>query len=58
MDIERTFLSRKEGTTRRTPILCDLPPAQAGVAAALRRAFAPHSDEVERQFEELLQRLA
>lgn len=35
----------------------DLPPAQAGLAAALRRAFTLPADENERQFEELLNKL-
>ena len=35
----------------------DLPPAQAGVAAALRRAFDLPADETERKFEELLAKL-
>lgn len=36
------------------PIWSDLPPAQAGLAAALRRAFAMPADETARKFEELL----
>jgi hypothetical protein len=35
----------------------ELPPCQAGLAAALRRAFALPADETARKFEELLQRL-
>ena len=35
----------------------DLPPAQAGLAAALRRAFDVPADETERQFSELLNKL-
>ncbi len=35
----------------------DLPPSQAGFAAALRRAFDLPADDTERQFEQLLQKL-
>lgn len=35
----------------------DLPPAQAGLAAALRRAFDLPADESGQQFEELLNKL-
>jgi hypothetical protein len=35
----------------------DLPPTQAGLAAALRRAFEMPADETARKFEELLHRL-
>lgn len=35
----------------------DLPPSQAGLAAALRRAFETPADETARKFEELLRRL-
>jgi hypothetical protein len=35
----------------------DLPPAQAGFAAALRRAFDLPRDETERQFTELLAKI-
>ena len=56
MDIEQSFLSRTEGM-RRIASMFDLPPAQAGLAAALRRAFDLPADETERQFAELLSRL-
>ena len=36
----------------------DLPPTQAGLSAALRRAFAPPRDDAAREFEALLQKLA
>ena len=36
----------------------NLPPAQAGLAAALRRAFESPADETARKFEELLRRLS
>ena len=35
----------------------ELPPCQAGLAAALRRAFAMPADETARKFDELLHRL-
>ena len=35
----------------------DLSPAQAGLAAALRRAFDVPADETERQFADLLRKL-
>ena len=57
MDTERSFTLRSEATMRQPPIWTDLPPAQAGVAAALRRAFVPPCDETERQFQELLSQL-
>jgi hypothetical protein len=56
MDIEQSFLSRTEGM-RQSASMFDLPPAQAGLAAALRRAFDLPADETERQFAELLSRL-
>lgn len=42
---------------RRVSGWIDLPPAQAGLAAALRRAFDLPADETERQFGELLSKL-
>ena len=42
---------------RRSSGWIDLPPAQAGLAAALRRAFDLPADENERQFEHLLNKL-
>jgi len=48
---------RTEEPVRRTPIWNDLPPAQAGLASALRRAYAMQPDETLRQFEELLNKL-
>jgi hypothetical protein len=58
MDIEESFLSRAEGTMRRSPGWIDLPPTQAGLAAALRRAFDLPADETERQFADLLSQLS
>jgi len=36
----------------------ELPPTQAGLAAALRRAFEMPADECERKFDELLSQLS
>ena len=36
----------------------DLPPVQAGLSAALRRAFEVPRDEIEHQLEELLRKLS
>jgi hypothetical protein len=57
MDIERSFMLRTEGAIRRSISWRDLPPTQAGLAAALRRAYALPADEADRQFEELLRKL-
>jgi len=57
MDIERSFMSRTEGAIRQSLSWRDLPPTQAGLAAALRRAYALPVDETGRQFEQLLQKL-
>jgi hypothetical protein len=35
----------------------ELPPCQAGLSAALRRAFAMPTDETARKFDELLRQL-
>jgi hypothetical protein len=58
MDIERHFMSGPEGRMTRPGNWSDLPPANVGVAAALRRAFSLPSDESERQFEDLLRKLS
>jgi hypothetical protein len=57
MEVEQSFLSRTEGSMRRVSDWIDLPPAQAGLTAALRRAFDLPADESERQFADLLKRL-
>jgi hypothetical protein len=57
MDIERSFMARTEGSIRESISWRDLPPTQAGLAAALRRAYALPADETDRQFEQLLQKL-
>jgi hypothetical protein len=58
MDSDGSFVSRTDEAVRRAPAWSELPPTQAGVAAALRRAFILPADETERQFEELLRKLA
>lgn len=53
---ERPLAKRADATMTHLPIWSDLPPSQAGVAAALRRAFkAPTGGNA--RFEELLQKL-
>ncbi|WP_114228689.1 MULTISPECIES: hypothetical protein [Sphingomonas] len=47
----------RESNMDRRIIRVELPPAHAGVTAALRRAFAQASNGDERQFEDLLARL-
>ena len=55
--MEQSFMARAEGG-RRSATWSDLPPAQAGLAAALRRAFDVPADQTERQFADLLQKLS
>jgi hypothetical protein len=57
MDIERSFLLKAEDVVKHSQSIYDLPPAQVGVSAALRRAFALPAGETERQFEQLLSKL-
>jgi hypothetical protein len=57
MDAERHFMMRSRGTMERSAGMNDLPPVQAGLAAALRRAFVLPAAETERQFEALLSKL-
>jgi hypothetical protein len=57
MDVKQSFLSRTEGSIRRVSSWIDLPPAQAGLAAALRRAFDLPAHEREQQFADLLKKL-
>ena len=57
MDMERSFLAGTRETGNRGRGYHDLSPAQAGLSAALRRAFAPPEGAAERQFEELLRKL-
>jgi hypothetical protein len=48
---------RTEGAIRRSISWRDLPHTQAGLAAALRRAYALPADETDHRFEELLRKL-
>jgi hypothetical protein len=57
MEIERHHMSRPDGRMSRSISWNELPPAQAGLAAALRRAFTVPADETERQFDDLLSKL-
>ena len=57
MNIERNFTDRAEGNMSRTPLWSELSPTQAGLAAALRRAFLLPADDTERQFQQLLSKL-
>jgi len=51
-------MARTEGSIRESISWRDLAPTQAGLAAALRRAYALPADETERQFKQLLQKLS
>lgn len=57
MDFEQSFLSRTEGAIRRVTNWSDLPPAQVGLAAALRRAFEVPANENEQLFDDLIRQL-
>jgi hypothetical protein len=57
MEIDPHFMLRSEEKMNHSISWSDLPPAQAGVAAALRRAFALPAEETERQFRELIRKL-
>jgi hypothetical protein len=57
MNVERPLATRANGSTSYIASSNDLPPSQAGLAAALRRAFATPCDDTGRKFEELLSRL-
>jgi hypothetical protein len=58
MEIERSLNARTEVAMKRLVTWTDLPPSQAGLSAALRRAFAPPENGCAREFEELLRKLA
>ena len=58
MDSERQSTAAMDGNMDRRIIRVDIPPAHAGITAALRRAFAPAmGDPYERDFSDLLRRL-
>jgi hypothetical protein len=58
MNFDRSVHARSEDAGQRVVRWTELPPAQAGLSAALRRAFAPPRDDRSREFEELLRKLA
>jgi hypothetical protein len=58
MNFERPIAARTNGSMRYVASWTDLPPSQAGLAAALRRAFEVPADETQRRFEELLRSLS
>jgi hypothetical protein len=58
MDTERRSDGATDINMDRRIIRVDIPPAHAGITAALRRAFSPVNDQPrERDFSDLLQRL-
>jgi hypothetical protein len=58
MDVERRSNGASEVNMDRRVIRVDIPPAHAGITAALRRAFSPVNDDpCERDLSELLRRL-
>ena len=58
MDTERRSATAMDISMDRRIIRVDIPPAHAGITAALRRAFSPVNDDVrEQDFSDLLRRL-
>jgi hypothetical protein len=58
MDTERRSTTATDISMDRRIIRVDIPPAHAGITAALRRAFSPVNDDpCERDFDNLLRRL-
>jgi len=59
MDTDRPSHGASEINMDRRIIRVDIPPAHAGITAALRRAFSPaNEDPCQRDFSELLRRLS
>lgn len=58
MNIERPLSSRTNESMKRASSFPVLPPSQAGVSEALRRAFAPPANGAPCDFDELLRKLA
>lgn len=58
MNIERPISARTNEPMPRVNSLPILPPTQAGVSDALRRAFAPPVDGAPYDFDELLRKLS
>ena len=57
MNVERSITTGSNGSMSYMTNWTDLNPSRAGLAAALRRAFALPADENARKFEELLARI-
>ena len=58
-DFGASHLEQRDPAVDRRIIRVDIPPAHAGITAALRRAFAPAAmDPCDRDFLELLQKLS
>ena len=58
MDTERRSATATDINMDRRIIRVDIPPAHAGITAALRRAFSPaNEDPCEQEFSDLLRRL-
>ena len=58
MDTERRSTAGTDVNMDRRIIRVDIPPAHAGITAALRRAFSPaNDDDCEQDFSDLLRRL-
>jgi hypothetical protein len=57
MTFERPIASRTKGSMSFIANWTDFSPTQAGLAAALRRAFTLPDDETAHRFDELLRRL-
>jgi len=58
MDKERRSTAGMDISMDRRIIRVDIPPAHAGITAALRRAFSPvNDDDREQDFSDLLRRL-
>ena len=57
MNFERPLCARTEDAMKRKVTWADLPPVQAGVSAALRRAYAAPADDRSREFEEMVRNL-
>jgi hypothetical protein len=57
MNDARPISSRTNRSTTCFSSWTEASPSHAGLAAALRRAFAPPEDEAARQFEELIRQL-
>jgi hypothetical protein len=57
MNFERPFSERAEHAVKRVVTWSELPSTQAGLSAALRRAFQMPADERSCEFSELLSKL-